>query len=96
VPVVRAHAEAIHAEFERPVTEAEARAALAEAPGVASSTTARPTASRCRSTPAAATTCWWAACARTPASPARIALFLAGDQIRKGAALNAVQIAERL
>ncbi|MDF1522718.1 MAG: aspartate-semialdehyde dehydrogenase, partial [Trueperaceae bacterium] len=34
VPVVRAHAEAIHAEFARPVSEAEARAVLAAAPGV--------------------------------------------------------------
>ncbi len=34
VPVFIGHAEAVHVEFERPVTAAEARAVLREAPGV--------------------------------------------------------------
>jgi aspartate-semialdehyde dehydrogenase len=34
VPVIRAHSEAVTAEFEKPVTPAEARALLAKAPGV--------------------------------------------------------------
>jgi aspartate-semialdehyde dehydrogenase len=33
---------------------------------------------------------------RDPSHPRAICLFVAGDQLRKGAALNAVQIAERL
>jgi aspartate-semialdehyde dehydrogenase len=96
VPVVRAHAEAIHAEFERPVSEAEARAALAEAPGVAllddraANHFPMPLDASGRDDVLVGRV-------REDASlPGAIALFLAGDQIRKGAALNAVQIAERL
>ena len=96
VPVVRAHAEAIHAEFERPATEAEARAALAAAPGVLlvddreGNRFPTPLAASGRDEVLIGRV-------REDASlPGGIALFLAGDQIRKGAALNAVQIAERL
>jgi aspartate-semialdehyde dehydrogenase len=96
VPVVRAHAEAIHAEFERPVSEAEARAALAEAPGIvivddrAANRFPMPL-------DASGLDDVLVGRIREDASlPGAIALFLAGDQIRKGAALNAVQIAERL
>jgi aspartate-semialdehyde dehydrogenase len=96
VPVVRAHAEAIHAEFERPVGEAEARAALAEAPGIvlvddrAANRFPMPLDASGRDEVLVGRV-------REDASlPGAIALLLAGDQIRKGAALNAVQIAERL
>ena len=96
VPVARAHAEAIHAEFERPVTEAEARAALAAAPGLAivddraANRFPMPLDASGRDEVLVGRV-------REDASlPGGIALFLAGDQIRKGAALNAVQIAERL
>jgi aspartate-semialdehyde dehydrogenase len=34
VPVMRAHAESINLEFEKPISEAEAKAALSKAPGV--------------------------------------------------------------
>jgi len=96
VPVFRAHSEAIHAEFERPVSEEEARAVLAAAPGVrlvddrASNTFPMPlTASGQDDTLVGRV--------RADMSlPGGIALFVAGDQIRKGAALNAVQIAELL
>jgi len=96
VPVARAHAEAIHAEFERPVTEDEARAVLAAAPGLQivddrdgnrfpmpldASGRDEVLVGRVR---------------EDAGLPGAIALFLAGDQIRKGAALNALQIAERL
>jgi aspartate-semialdehyde dehydrogenase len=96
VPVARAHAEAIHAEFERPVTESEARAALAAAPGLAivddraANRFPMPLDASGRDEVLVGRV-------REDASlPGGIALFLAGDQIRKGAALNAVQIAERL
>ena len=48
--------------------------------------------------PAMETMFWWAGSAVISLSrPGRgLALFLAGDQLRKGAALNAVQIAECL
>jgi aspartate-semialdehyde dehydrogenase len=96
VPVVRAHAEAIHAEFERPVSEWEARAALSGAPGIVMVDDR--TANRFP-TPldASGRDDVLVGRVREDASlPGAIALFLAGDQIRKGAALNAVQIAERL
>jgi aspartate-semialdehyde dehydrogenase len=96
VPVVRAHAEAIHAEFERPVTEAEARRALAGAPGILlvddrdANRFPMPLDASGRDDVLVGRI-------REDASlPGAIALFLAGDQVRKGAALNALQIAERL
>ena len=96
VPVMRAHAEALHAEFARPVDEAEARAVLAAAPGVrlvddrASNTFPMPLEASGRDEVLVGRV-------RADASlPGGLALFVVGDQIRKGAALNAVQIAEAL
>ncbi len=54
------------------------------------------TATRCRARPPAATTCWWAASARTPPTTRGLALWVVSDNLRKGAATNAVQIAESL
>jgi len=94
VPVLRAHSEAVNVEFERPVSPAEVRRWLAEAPGVRvvddPDTLAFPTprdaeggddvlVGRIR---------------RDPSRDTAVDLFLAGDQVRKGAALNAVEIAE--
>jgi aspartate-semialdehyde dehydrogenase len=96
VPVVRAHAEAIHAEFERPVTEAEAREVLAAAAGVR---LVDDRAANRFPTPLEATGDDDVLVGRVRADaslPGGIALFLAGDQVRKGAALNAVQIADLL
>ncbi|MFA5594898.1 MAG: aspartate-semialdehyde dehydrogenase [Trueperaceae bacterium] len=96
VPVFRAHSEAIHAEFARPVSEAEARAVLSAAPGV------RVVDDRQGNTfpmPITATGQDETLVGRIRSDsslPGGVALFVAGDQIRKGAALNAVQIAELL
>lgn len=96
VPVVRAHAEAIHAEFDRAVSAEEARAVLADAAGV------RLLDDRVGNrfpTPLAASgedDILVGRIREDVSLPGGVALFLAGDQIRKGAALNAVQIAERL
>jgi len=96
VPVFRAHSEAVHAEFARPVTADEARETLAGAPGV------RVVDDRARNTfptPLAASGGDEVLVGRIRADascPGAVALFVAGDQIRKGAALNAVQIAEHL
>lgn len=98
VPTLRAHCESINLTFERPVTEQEARDLLAHAPGIqvvddrAGNRFPEPI----------------EAAGRDPVLVGRIRadgsqppgmglnLFVAGDQLRKGAALNAVQIAERL
>ena len=96
VPVFRAHSEAIHAEFERPVSEQEARDVLSAAPGVtiiddrAENTFPMPLVASGKDET-------FVGRIRNDASqPGGIVLFVAGDQIRKGAALNAVQIGEFL
>ena len=98
VPVPRAHCESINLEFERPITPAQVRDILAKAPGV-----------RIVDDPAAnhfpmpleASGQDNVLVGRIRQDISRedgrgIDLFVAGDQIRKGAATNAVQIAERL
>jgi len=96
VPVYRAHSEAIHAEFERPVGPDEARRVLADAAGVRivddreANLFPMPRDASGRDAVLVGRI-------RADASrPGAIALFVSGDQIRKGAALNAVQIAEAL
>lgn len=96
VPVFRAHSEAIHAEFGRPVSPAEARAVLGRAAGVtivdepAVNTFPMP-----RSV-SGQDNVQVGRLREDSSRPGSLALFVAGDQIRKGAALNAVQIAELL
>ena len=98
VPVLRAHAVAISFECERPITEAEARTLLAKAPGV------KLVDDRARNLfpmPRDASGQDDILVGRirqdlSDPSGHTIALFAAGDQLLKGAALNAVQIAEAL
>ncbi len=94
VPTVVGHGVAVHAEFDRPLNVARARALLADAPGV--ELVDEPAAGR-YPTPLAAA-------GRDPCFVGRLrsdeagglAFFVVADNLRKGAALNAVQIAERL
>jgi len=88
VPVFTGHSLSINAEFERPVSVAEALALLGQAPGVVVDAVPNPL----------------AATGQDPVFVGRVrpdptvehglALFVVGDNLRKGAALNAVQIAE--
>ncbi len=88
VPVFTGHSMAINAEFERPITAQRARTVLELAPGV-----------RCVDVPTPL-----AATGIDPVLVGRVrqddtvahglVLFVSGDNLRKGAALNAVQIAE--
>ena len=99
VPVLRAHCEAITFECEKPITEARGARDPGDARRASRSwTTGRRTTSRCRSMPPARMTCWSAASARISAIPQghSISMFVAADQLLKGAALNAIQIAELL
>ena len=94
VPVRRAHSEAVFAEFARPLSVADARAALEAAPGVR--LVDEPQAGR-YPTPLQADgedDVLVGRLRRDPSCEHGLCLFLAGDQLRKGAALNAVQIAE--
>jgi aspartate-semialdehyde dehydrogenase len=96
VPVPVGHSEALHIEFERPVTVAEARAALEKAPGVV---VVDDPLNREYPQPqhAAGRDPVYVGRIRADVSlPGAIALWVVADNLRKGAALNAVQIAELL
>ncbi len=96
VPVLRAHSEAVNIEFEEPMAVAEARALLAEAPGI--TIIDDPAANRFPM-PTDVTGQDPVAVGRLRqdlSHPNALELWLCGDQIRKGAALNAIQIAELL
>jgi aspartate-semialdehyde dehydrogenase len=92
VPVFTGHSLAIHAEFADPISPEQATKLLADAPGVELSDLPNPL----------------AAAGRDPSYVGRIrvdqsareghglVLFISNDNLRKGAALNAVQIAELL
>ncbi len=96
VPILRAHSEAINLEFERPFEVNQAREIIAAAPGVK---LVEDWQSNYFPMPIDAT-------GQDPVLVGRIRqdishkcgleLWLCGDQIRKGAALNAIQIAELL
>ena len=96
VPVFYGHAEAINVEFERPVTPEEARDILAAAPGV--KVVDNPDAKEYPlPLEVAGKDDVYVGRIRPDESAANgLALFVAGDNIRKGAALNAVQTAEAL
>ena len=98
VPVPRAHSESINIEFERPMTPEQVREVLAKAPGV------RIVDDREQNyfpMPLEASGQDDVLVGRIRQDISRedgrgIDLFVSGDQVRKGAATNAVQIAERL
>jgi aspartate-semialdehyde dehydrogenase len=97
IPTFRVHAEAVTIETERPVTPEAARAVLAKAPGI---TVVDDPAAQRYPMPITATGQDAVEAGRIRANPVfgdcGLDLFLCGDQLLKGAALNAVQIAERL
>ena len=96
VPVLRAHSEAVNLEFNEPFPVEEARALLAQAPGLELienfSTNRFPMPSDVTGRDKVAV----GRIRQDLSNPNAIELWLCGDQIRKGAALNAIQIAELL
>jgi len=96
VPVFVGHAEAVHVEFERPITVAEAREGLRRAPGV-SVVDRREDGGYVTPVEAAGEdTVFVSRLRRDPTVPNGLAFWCVADNLRKGAALNAVQIAETL
>jgi len=96
VPVLRCHSESINVEFSAPVSVDSARAALAAAPGI---TVLDDPAGKSYPMPALleGTDDTYVGRLRVdPTVPNGLALWVVADQLRKGAALNAVQIAEAL
>jgi aspartate-semialdehyde dehydrogenase len=97
IPTLRVHGEAVTIETERPVTPEAAREVLAAAPGVV--VVDDPEAAR-YPMPLTATGRYEVEAGRIRRNEVfgdrGLDLFLCGDQLLKGAALNAVQIAERM
>lgn len=98
VPVLRAHSEALNLEFENDITPEEAREILASAPGVK---LVDDPANKSYPMPIDATEQDDVLVGRIRQDISRndkkgLDIFISGDQVLKGAALNAVQIAELL
>lgn len=96
VPTVIGHGVAVHAEFERSIDAHEARAILADAPGVELRDDA---ANGVMPTPLEAAgrdPVYVGRIRQDPHDPRAIEWFAVTDNLRKGAALNTVQIAELL
>jgi aspartate-semialdehyde dehydrogenase len=89
-PVLVGHAQAVWVETKEPLSSAEAREALAGAPSVAFKELATPGAAAGRDEVLVGRI------RRDPTVENGLALWTVNDNLRKGAALNAVQIAERL
>ncbi|XP_020272544.1 uncharacterized protein LOC109847724 [Asparagus officinalis] len=98
VPVMRAHAESVNLQFDKPLDEDTARRILKEAAGVV---VIDDRASNLFPTPLEVSKKDDVAVGRIRQDLSQegnhgLDIFVCGDQIRKGAALNAVQIAEKL
>ena len=103
VPVLRSHSESITLEFEEPVSLEDAREALAAAPGVKLVDDLTADVARDRYPMPLYTSdqdlIWVGRIRRDISNPEQgrgITFWCCGDQIRKGAATNAVQVAELL
>ena len=90
VPVFTGHSLALNLEFERPISPEEALAALDGAPGVELCDIPTPLGATGRDLSLVGRL------RRDATVPYGLSLFVVGDNLRKGAALNAVQIAEVL
>jgi aspartate-semialdehyde dehydrogenase len=96
VPVMVGHGVAAHAEFSRPITPEEARSVLSAAPGVVvrddPGNDVYPTPLEAAGTDP----CYVGRIRRDPFDDRALELFCVADNLRKGAALNTVQVAELL
>jgi aspartate-semialdehyde dehydrogenase len=96
VPVFVGHAEAVNVEFESPITVEQARAALKKAPGVSvvdhRIDEGYVTPVECTGEDAV----FVSRIRKDPTVEHGLSLWVVSDNLRKGAALNAVQIAEQL
>ncbi|CAH0301181.1 aspartate-semialdehyde dehydrogenase [Roseomonas sp. CECT 9278] len=94
VPVMIGHGEAVHVEFERPITDKQARDALREAPGITVMDSREDGGYATPIEIAGEDSVFVSRIRRDPTVPHGLAFWCVGDNLRKGAALNAVQIAE--
>jgi aspartate-semialdehyde dehydrogenase len=94
VPVMVGHSEAIHIECEYPMSAEEAREVLRRAPGVV---VVDDPAGHSYPTPLDAAGCdevFVGRVRKDPSHPHGLAMWVVSDNVRKGAALNAVQVFE--
>lgn len=96
VPVLRAHSEAINLEFAQPFDVIQARDILSHAPGVKLVENWQTNYFPMPIDASGQDEVLVGRIRQDISNPNGLELWLSGDQIRKGAALNAVQIAERL
>jgi aspartate-semialdehyde dehydrogenase len=97
VPVLTGHSEAIHVQFHRPMTRAEALELLAKAPGIVLSADDYRPGGEPQPIAAADTDPVYVGRVREDLGvKGALNLWVVSDNLRKGAALNAVQIAELL
>ena len=97
VPVVTGHSEAVFARFRRPISAREARDLLRNAPGVQLMDEPYAPGRHPQPRDAAGSDAVFVGRVRDDlAVPGAINMWIVSDNLRKGAALNAVQIAERL
>ncbi len=96
VPVLRAHSEAVNIEFEKPFDVNEARKVLSAAPGITLIEDFKNNRFPMPLDVASRDSVALGRIRQDISNPNCLELWLCGDQIRKGAALNAIQIAELL
>jgi aspartate-semialdehyde dehydrogenase len=96
VPVFNGHSEALHVEFEKPITPEQARSILSKSPGVK---VVDDIAKSVFPTPIECSGQYDVLVGRIRHDPSvehGLAMFVSGDNLWKGAALNAIQIAEKM
>ena len=96
VPVMRAHSESIWVETERPISPEEARDAFASAPGVVLQDAPGDKVYPMPLFAAGRNPVYVGRIRRDLTSPNGLTFWCVGDQIRKGAATNTIQVAELL
>jgi len=96
VPVFIGHAEAVHVEFENPITVAQATAALKKAPGVSVFDKREDAGYITPLDAAGEDDVFVSRLRKDPTVPHGLAFWCVSDNLRKGAALNAIQIAEEM
>jgi aspartate-semialdehyde dehydrogenase len=96
VPVFIGHAEAVHVEFAKPITVEQARAALRKAPGVIVLDRREDGGYATQVEIAGEDAVFVSRLRKDPTVENGLAFWCVADNLRKGAALNAVQIAEAL
>jgi aspartate-semialdehyde dehydrogenase len=96
VPVLRAHSEAINLEFDQPFDLARARQLIGQAPGVQLQEDWQANRFPMPMDVSGKDDVWVGRIRQDLSNVNGLELWICGDQIRKGAALNAVQIAELL